>query len=384
MKEGLDLFWELASNDPSKYGYHLAFALVDQSFFFLSLGEYQKVLDSSQEAIYWLSKSSPQYKDNFPYDYAYSRWAAALAYKNLGDIEKADEYGQEAVKIINRLISDRPLLYTKDDKSTIFSSWFLTKGRPQDALNVLDESLTICCSVEALPTIQQYFADVLYEKAKILQSSGDFNDALKALSRVIDILRHLLEDDEKDSKHFMALLSALELRLSCLVSLDRQSDAVQTIDASLDTLWSLINIDLDETHKGFISDILTSQESMLMRMDDTDAVYKLREYKKALTCIGEGIREKRRRVLEGEFEHSNLAHLLDLQHEIYSQLSRFDEALLYIQESVDLRRYLARKIGTKRCRKDLVSVLICQARCLNNMQRMDDSLQALDEAMQYL
>lgn len=92
IKEGLDLLRELASNNLSEYGNHLAFALSDQTDLFLSLRENQKALDYSQEMIYWLSKSSSQYKDEFPYEYASARWHAALAYKELGDFEKADEH----------------------------------------------------------------------------------------------------------------------------------------------------------------------------------------------------------------------------------------------------------------------------------------------------
>lgn len=385
IQEGLDLLRELALNNSSGYGHHFASALLHQTFLFLQLREYQKVLDCSEEAISWLSKSSSQYKDEFPYQFAYARWNSAVAYKEFGDFEKANEHGREAVKTINKLISDRPLFYAKHSRSTAFSHWFLKKGRQQDALHVLEESLTVYCSVEALPTTKQHFADVLYQKAEVLHSEGDFDDALKALSQVIDILRRLLEEDEKDPKCFIALLSAFKLHSSCLVSLGRQSEAIETINASLDALRSsLVKIDLNESRVDFISDMLTSQESMLQSMDNIDAVKKLREYKKALTCIGEGIREKRRRVTDGEHEHSNLAHLLDLQHKIFNQLSRFDEALLHIQESVDLRYLLARRNGDEKIRIDLIRMLYCQARCLNSMERTDDALESLDKVLKHI
>lgn len=292
IKEGLDLFRELASNNLSEYGNHLAFTLSDQTDLFLSLRENQEALDYSQDMIYWLS-NSPQYKDEFPYEYASARWHAALAYKDLGDFEKADGHGREVVKILNKLISDRPLFYASDCRSTILSNWFLKKGRKQDALHVLEESLTVYCSVETLSTMQQHFAGVLYQKAEVLRSKGDFDDALKALSQVIDIRRRLLEEGEKDSKCFIALLSAFKLRSSCLVSLGRQSEAIETIDASLDTLQSsLVKIDLDGSRVDFISNMVTSQESMFQSMDNSDVVDKLWGYKKALMCVSEGIRER--------------------------------------------------------------------------------------------
>lgn len=284
--------------------------------------------------------------------------------------------------IFHRLRAERPLYYANNSQARTFSKWFVKKGRPQDALHVLEESLTICCSVKAMPAIQQNFAKLLYQKAKILHFKGDFDNASKALSQVIDVHRRFLEEDEKDSRCFIALLSAFNLLFSCLVSLGHQSEAIQTIDVSLDALGSsLMNIDLDDIHIEIISDILISQESMLQSMDNTDAVDKLREYKKALTCVDEVIRTYRQHVLNNECEHSNLAHLLNLRHEILIDMRQFDYALSHIQESVDLRHDLVREVADEKSRMNLIRVLHREARCLNSMQRMDDALESLDEAL---
>lgn len=385
LKEALHLYRQLASNDPSKCGFFMASALVQQTNIFLSLRQYQKVLDSCRDATEWLSRSSPRYKNDLPYEYTFTQWNAACAYNELGEFEMADKYGQDAVNVLNRLISERPLFYAKYSESTTFSNWFLNRGRPQDALHVLEESLSICCSVQALSLVRQRFADVLYQKAKILHSGGDFGDALKTVSHVIDVYRQLLEEDETDSKSHIALLSAFSLRSSCLASLGHQSDTVQTIDAFFDTLRSsLIKINFDESMIKSIFQLLISQDTILKSLRNTDAVDRLRDYKKALAYIGEGILVYRQRVLEGECQHTNLAHLLDLRHRLSFEMSKIDEAFFYIQEAVGLCYHVVTRYGEEKNRVNLIRVLYYQARCLKTMHREGDALESLFNVLQYI
>lgn len=377
IQESIDLIRELAFNDPSQYGWQLARRLNDIADLYFDLGKCQEAIDYSREAFQWLSKSSPQFKVEFPYDYCEAQWLTALAYRKFGNSEKATEFGREATTIFNKLIGERPHYYI-NDRRDLLSIWLYDIGRRQDAIHDLEKRLTIYCSVEPTSTVQKGFATILYKRAEYLYREDMLPDALNAISQVIDVRRHLLEEDESNDCSLKELLDAFKLHCSCLISLRRPFDAMKTIETTLNLLWPSL-IEVGRSAQSGIFEDLAQKESMIKKLQSNGNACNLKKYK-VLSTIDNAILFWRQR----ECSSSNLINLLELRFNILKVMEKPDVDFLIIKETIDWYRCKLDSDIVKGSLGSLIKLLSSSAKFLEQWGSVDSSLIFLKDAFKYV
>ena len=278
---------KLANMDLRQYGSVYVYSLIVQGEVLSRLSRNDEALLCLREAMAWLSKMSPKYKQVYPKEYGWIYWTMARAYHGLRDDKRMREYGRNAVSVYHTLVRDRPLFYSY---SLSYSLDYTTWIDADSALPVLEESLSVCLTVDVNYTAPK-LADILDRRAATLTSKGRYEEAMESYDQAIDVRRHLLENDEIDDvMHFKSLLETFRHRAYCLFSLCRHRDAFRSLSAAHDILVSRLKGEIPSDVANAIAEELYEHQKLLLNTAESNGTAlcdSSKDYKKALSILRE-------------------------------------------------------------------------------------------------
>jgi eukaryotic-like serine/threonine-protein kinase len=159
-----------------------------------------------------------------------------------GEIEIATKHSTDAMGLLDRLLKERPdskeASMCKGIQLGIKASLLRDQGKSEDAMNALDQGLSILERQEKYPVRDYRLALLQWQKGKMLGYSGKKDDELKLLIQADEALKNMqLSDDGPRAEVFKKSRAYLLGDLAHVLELAKQNDRAEEIYREAMVVW---------------------------------------------------------------------------------------------------------------------------------------------------
>ncbi len=334
--EAVEIYKELAQKRPDAFKPDLAMSLNNLSNRYSELGQREKALDASLEAVEIYKELAQKRPDAFKPDLASSLNNLSVFYSELGQREKALEAILEAVEIYKELAQKRPDAFKPNLASSLnnLSGCYSELGKREKALDAILEAVEIRKELaENRPdAFKPDLASSLNNLSNRYSELGQREKALEAILEAVEIYKELAQKRPDAFKPNLA--SSLNNLSNCYSELGKREKA---LEASLEAVE--IRRELAQKRPdAFKPDLASSLNNLSARYSE------LGKREKALDAILEAV-EIRKELAENRPDafKPDLASSLNNLSARLTDVDRHQEAMDASLEAIDIRRELAQK-----------------------------------------
>lgn len=314
--ESVEILRRLEQKIPGAFQPSLAGALRCVATRLQVLRQHEPAADAAAEAYHLFSTLAKSFPKLYTRELAESLRVLAAGEAQLGDKLTAADLARQAVELVRPLAQTEPAVFEPElaQSLSVLSSYLCEGQHANDAIPVAAESVEI---FRRLASVSKAFISDLAESlrayAVALNDTGQNHEALSVASESVH-LREALGPSYRSS-----LARSLELQASVLGRLDRNVDAVQSIDKAAALLEELTQSNPD-AYQGAYAQVLSTKSGRL---------HALGRHEEALQAVDAAIVTRQALVTQSteDDQLAKLARLLGLRGAIMQGTREYQFAL---------------------------------------------------------